>query len=174
MKRPAFTLIEILIVISLLGIISLGLALSFQYGRSRAEFKKAEYQLTNIIQRARELSLSNILITDYAQDFETDYYQLQIREDGATLTAYGTSPAGELKPYEIEIINLNSDYGLSIDSALNIYYIPPYGEICFTINSANCDYSDGVTEKSFILSGQDSIQEKTFRLSIYSAYPEVE
>lgn len=165
MKHRAFTLIEIIIVIMVVAILSTGLALSFSNGRGQAAFKDAQYQITNIIQEARALSLSNVLIEDTG--VEADYYLLDITASELTLTAYGM---GESAAVEHEIQSVTLSDGVEIDSGLQVYYIPPYGDLCFTY-AGICNYT--TTESSFTLIRENSDQTATFTLSIYSGYPEI-
>jgi len=173
MKHRAFTLVEILIVIMITGIVSVGLAISFSGGRDQAAFKEAQSDITNIIQEARALSLANILIEGRANDFETDYYHLAVATDGITLTAYGVDAHDVVIDTEVNSIEIDSEANLEISEALDIYYVPPYGEICFSY-SGGCVFTSQPTEESFsLLRDGGASQEVTFTLSIYSGYPEV-
>lgn len=175
MKHRAFTLIEILIVIMIAGVVSVGLALSFTNGKAQADFKQAQSDITNLLQEARALSLANILIEDGGDSFETDYYHLDINTTTLTLTAYGADDSGAEVSSEINSVELNFPTEMEIDDTYDIYYIPPYGEVCFSY-SGGCVYTSQPTEQTFRMERNDDgvTQEVDFTLSIYSAYPEVD
>jgi prepilin-type N-terminal cleavage/methylation domain-containing protein len=170
MKHRAYTLVEVLVVVMITALITVGLALSLSNGRGHAQFKQYQSDITNIIQQARTLSLANILITVSGVDYETDYYELAFAEDSVTLTAYGDSGAVSS---EIDSVTFEESYGIALDAAQTIYYLPPYGEVCFTYSSG-CDYTtDTDTSKDLVLARENSDQSVTFTVSIYSGYPEV-
>lgn len=173
MKHRAFTLVEIVVVVLVVGIVTAGLALSLNNGRAQAEFKNAEYQVTNLLQEARSLSLANILIEDESGDFETDYYHLSVTRPRMILTAYGTNDSGSAVSQEIDTVELSMDHELSFDGVYDIYYVPPYGELCFSY-SGGCVFTGQPTELSFDLTREEVGQTRTFTISIYSGYPEID
>jgi len=166
--RSAFTLIEILIVIIITAVLTVGLAVSFSGGKALADFKADKAELTSLIQLARNSSLSSVLIDD---EYETDHYLLELSSSAASLTAYGEDTANYV---ELDSMEFNTDYEITLDDSLSVYYIPPYGEVCFTYTGGACDYSDGTTSETRILEREDSDQTATFTITIYSGYPEVD
>jgi prepilin-type N-terminal cleavage/methylation domain-containing protein len=175
MKHRAFTLVEIVIVIMIVAIISVALALSFTESKKHAEFKQVKADVTNIIQQARSLSLANILIDGSGSNqFETDYYLLDFQVDSLTLTAYGTDSHDHPIDSEIDSLEFTSSTGIELDAAVDVYYVPPYGEVCFSYASG-CDYdADTDTSKELNLTRDGSDQSASITISIYSGYPEID
>jgi len=169
--RSAFTLIEILIVIIITAVLTVGLAVSFSGGKALADFKADKAELTSLIQLARNSSLSSVLIDD---EYETDHYLLELSSSAASLTAVGYESDGTEHTVELESMTFNTDHNIELDDSLTVYYIPPYGEVCFTYTGGACDYSDGTTSETRILEREDSDQTATFTITIYSGYPEVD
>ncbi len=81
MNPRAFTFVETVIVISMTAILSVTLAFSMRSLRERASFRDDQTQLVNLLQKARSLSLSNILVDGN----ETLFYRFHLSSSGATL-----------------------------------------------------------------------------------------
>ena len=165
--RRAFTLIEIVIVIGITAVIAVTLVLTFKDTRVKATFDDYESQITNIIQQARTLSLSNILIVDSntGTEEETDYYALVFTKPSSiTLTAYGADVTTEA----VDSITLEDGY--TINKTFTVYYHPPYGEVCF---NTDCD---SFTPKIVKLqsTAADTDYSTTFTISAHGGYPEVD
>ena len=167
--KPAFNLIELLITTTVVAILATVAAFSFSGAKNGATFNDQKTKVVDMLQQARSYSLSNVLV-DSGTGEATDYYRLDIGENTLTLTAVGTS--GTISATELDSIELLDGYRIEFSSGapdLEIYYFPPYGEICFS--ASNC--SDSTTEKSFVLSGPDE-REATITLNVFAGYPEVE
>lgn len=174
MKHHAYTLPEIIIVVLVTSIISLALAVSFSNAKKQAEFKQDQADIVNIIQEARTLSLANIIVEGSVNDFATEYYLLEFTTDGVELTAHATNGFGYDVSSDVSSVSLNSDLGIGLNTTQKVYYVPPYGEVCFAYSSG-CDYtSDTDTQKELVLERDGSNQESTITISIYSGYPEVD
>jgi prepilin-type N-terminal cleavage/methylation domain-containing protein len=162
--QKAFSLVEILIVMTILVVISTSLALSFGDSKQKVVFNDYEQQIVNMMQQARGLSLANILV---AEDEETDYYQLSFARTGLTLTALGVGDDAGSDPTEEEINSLNFSEGYNFDLAFDIYYFPPFGDICF---SSDC--SDGESLQRFTFSLDESDFSTEYIFNIQGGYPE--
>lgn len=121
--KPAFTFVEIVIVILLIAIFASGFALSYENSREKVTFDSDQQRVLSIIQKARNLSLTNLEVNDK----QADYYHLAIATSGITLTGYdidgGTSA----------IDSVTFSTGIISDRSFSVDYAPPYGEV--TINS---------------------------------------
>lgn len=153
----AFTLIELVIAIAIIGVLSVILATRFTQGISRAKFENQVVGVVRILEEARAYSLSNYLVNDTEP---TEYYLLAITETGATLEAYGETEVETLSSF-----TLNDEFEIS--EPYDIYYYPPYGEICIT----SC--GNGITEVDFDLDDYTGGNQAVFVVSIYGGYPEV-
>jgi type II secretory pathway pseudopilin PulG len=148
-------------VIVLVAVLSVLLVTSFVSLSSNARFNNTKTQIVNMIQKARSLSLSNILINDTDP---TDYYKLTLTGQTVTIDAYGTVPTNT---ESIGILNLDTDF--SFASTLDVYYFPPYGDVCF--NASNC--SDSSSTAAVILSNADATKTATFTFDVNGGYVNV-
>ena len=92
--KPAFTLVEILIVIMMIGIFSTGFAIS--YSNSQKVTFESDKERFFHYSKARNLSLTNLMVNDK----QADYYYLEAGTASITLTGYdidaGTSEIDSL------------------------------------------------------------------------------
>jgi len=158
LRAKAFTLIELLMVIVLVAVLSVLLVTSFVSLSSNARFNNAKTQIVSMIEKARSLSLSNILINDTEP---TDYYKLTLTGGTVTIDAYG-STSNE----SIATLSLDTDF--SFTSTLDVYYFPPYGDVCF---DASC--TDPSTTAAVVLSNADSTKTATFTFDVNGGYVNV-
>lgn len=168
-KQPAFNLIELLITTVIVAVLATVAALSFSGAKNGAVFNDQKTKVVDLLQQARSYSLSNVLV-DSSTEKTTDYYILEIDENTITLSAIGTSSTTSTT--ELTSLELQEGYTFALPSGaskIEIYYIPPYGEICFYAY----DCSDSTEEISFILSGPDD-RKATITLNVFAGYPEVE
>jgi len=152
-----------LIVITIMALLSMAMAFAFSGARDNANFNDQKLAVTNIIQEARGLSLSSILVETASGDEPAYYYYLAITEDDITLSAV-TEDSDTTK-----INSLTLEEGFEIDQPVDVYYFPPYGDICI----GRFDCSASVTEEVFTLTSEEG-REATFTISVYGGYPEVE
>lgn len=139
----AFTLLELLIVIVILALLSLLMAFSFNGIRNSVKFDNAKNDLVNIIQKARSLSLSNILINDTTP---TDFYLLTLAPSGATVKAYGINSSGVEVNDTLETLTFET--GITLGGTQKVYYFPPYGDVCFSAACSETDTSKSLTFSS--------------------------
>ncbi len=164
LQRHAYTLIEILIVISVIAILSVSLVFSFGGLQKKANFDDQKIQTLHLMQKARSLALSSMVVNDDTSNPEpTDYYLLAITPITLTLSAHGT----EGTDLSLDTLDFGTDY--SIDKSLDIYYFPPNAEICFT--DPECT---DVSDQTFTLTSSDSKHSATFSITAQGGYPEVE
>jgi len=150
----AFTLIEILIVMMILGILAIGISINFEQSKKKAYFNDAELVVTNLIQRARGLSLTNLLVngTDIAL-----YYELSAGADYIQLEAVSDSNSELLEYIEFE-------HDIEIDKNFIVYYYPPDGEVAI---------STGDSTIQFTLESPDGYY-TIYRIDNIGGYPEIE
>lgn len=120
MKKDAFTLVEILVVIAIIGILGSLFTLSLVRNLQRSQFIEAQVAAATALQRGRSLaqrSSQNQAVT-WTTDTLTVGAQTLSLPNGATITtpaptalAY-TAPYGELEPAGGQIITLRSANGL--------------------------------------------------------------
>ena len=163
-RQSAFTLYEIIIVIMMIAVVSVGLAISFGGTKTKVEFEAYETEIVNIMQVARGKSLANTLV---GEDEETDYYLLDVNTDGMSLTAYGVDygESGAADPIEISSFTLEDGY--EINREFEVYYFPPYGELCFEV-----DCSGTSSSKQFRIDSPNSEYFTRYLLNLHGGYPE--
>ena len=110
-KRQGFTLLELLLVVTIIGVMSAVSISGFRAASDRARVNQAAAQLSADLQRARSASQRYNREARFITDTATaNSYELVINGD----TLERTLPAGAQ---------------LSADNALNIRYSAPFGEI---------------------------------------------
>ncbi len=124
--KPAFTLVEIVIVIMMIGIFSTGFAISYSNSQKKVTFESDKEKVLSIIQKARNLSLTNLMVNDT----QADYYYLEVT--GANLTGTGLTLTG----YDIDgvsslIDSVTFSSGIYTNLFLKVKYYPPYGTVTF-------------------------------------------
>ena len=168
MKRPAFTFIELMITTLILGFLAVAGSISVQKSRIRATFRGYETEIIHLVQQARSSSLSNLRIgdeDDLGATEEVVHYELLIQEEGITLNAVGDTISKELG-----VVDLSTDDDVSISTEFEVYYFPPYGEVCF---SPSC-LDGGLTEQSFTLDSEFSDMYTQVTIDVYGGFPELE
>jgi type II secretory pathway pseudopilin PulG len=163
MKRhAAFTLGELMIAIMIIAILSISMVVNFSRSEQKAIFDDYRAQILAVMQQARGLSLSNILVEESTRE-ETDYYVLELKTDGITLTAWGVDGS------DVDIVDFDFEEGYEFTTDTYIYYFPPFGDICFT-NDPTC--SGGTTGKTFTFQSTDGNYSQRYAFTIYGGYPE--
>ncbi len=162
MKRPAFTFAETMIVISMTAILSVSLAFSMRNLRERAAFRDDQTKLVALLQKARSLALSNILV----EGNTTLFYRFHLESTGATLYAT-VDDAGT--PTETALESLTFQDNVNTPNDVEIFYFPPDGEICFNVD---CTWTEA--ETSFTLQTADSKYVTEFTVDIYGGFPDVQ
>ncbi|MEK7146233.1 MAG: type II secretion system protein [Patescibacteria group bacterium] len=158
-KNPAFTLIEILIVVILMGILTATVAVSFTRSKDKAVFRDNQTQIINMFQKARSLAISNLL----TEGDEAIYYLVEITEDFIYLWTEGEAGGSE------ELDRFYFDDDITVTPALEVYYFTPYGDVCFDIDCTDTD-----TEKTFTISSTSSTgYTATISISTFSGLPEL-
>ena len=155
----AFTLIEMMIVTVIVAILALGLLFAFQGTKDKADFSNQQTQVVNLIQEARGLSLSNLMVGDEI----AQYYLLSVQRGSVTLSSVAES--GTL--LEVGMVTFEGDVSVPRGTTFDTYYFPPYGDVCF---SEDCAATDP-TEDTFTLT--DGVNESDITITIYGGYPEV-
>lgn len=158
-KKPAFTLIEILIVVILMAILTMTVAVSFDRSHDKAVFRDNQTEIINIFQKARSLAISNLL----TEGDEALYYLVEITEDFIYLWTEGAAGGSE------ELARFYYDDDITVEPALEIFYFTPYGDVCFDIGCTDTD-----TEKTFTISSTSNTgYTATISISTFSGLPEL-
>lgn len=159
-RRPAFTLIELLLVIMIIAITSAALAVSTRTATLKAKFDDQILNIRRIVEEARGYSLSNTLVNDLTP---AEYYLLSITTTGLSLSAVAEDGTTE----ELDSFTYLTGYAMS--EPMEVYYIPPYGEVCFAYP---CD--DVLTEDSVTFSDTGANYEAMITIDIYGGFAEIE
>jgi prepilin-type N-terminal cleavage/methylation domain-containing protein len=168
MEKPAFTFIELMVSTAIIAIISVTTALTIQTTRVRSAFRNYETQIVHLAQQARSASLSNLRIgglEDIESSEEVIHYQLAIRGAGVQLNA-----VGETLVEELGIVNIADDPSIEIGPIFDVYYFPPYGDVCF---NPSCT-PDPITEKTFTINSIYTDIYTEITIDVYGGFPEVE
>ena len=162
-RAKAFTFIELLMVITMMGILSVILGLSYTKLQTLTRFKNEKTQIVNMIEKAHSLSLSSILINDTEP---TDYYELSITPSTLSLDAYASDGT---TTENIDSLSLERDF--SFDLSVDIFYFPPYGDVCFDVST--CDSADTSKTREVTLS-DSSTDTATFTIDVNGGYVNVD
>ncbi len=162
--KKGFTLIELLIVIAIIAMLATGAAYKILAGKQKAQFDNTKMQVQSLLQEARTLSMSSMVVAETVTELEpSKYYLLDIATDQITLSAYGINDSVK----QIKTFELPDQH--SINPAMQIYYFSPSGELCF--NSSDC--SDK-TDKKLTLESADDAFTANFTVSGHGGYAEQE
>ncbi len=161
-KRPAFTFIELLIVIIIMAILSVALAISYQRVQLKVRYDAHVNAIVELFQRARSLSLSTLMIDDTEP---VEFYYLAVGEGDVVLTAEGGGLSEELDRFTF-------DNDIMIDTELEIYYFPPYGDICLGASGCNDPIFVGPpeTENVTVLSDASGVYSTEFTITNVGGY----
>lgn len=137
-NHPAFTFIEMMIVVVIMAVLSMSIALAYQKIHLKMRYEANVTALTALFQQARSVSLSTILINGTEP---AAYYKLTVQRGYARLDAYA---ADETTSKLIERVDYDSGMNIST-AALFVYYFPPNGEVCLDNSSCTGAASGSVT-----------------------------
>ncbi|MBU0981733.1 prepilin-type N-terminal cleavage/methylation domain-containing protein [Patescibacteria group bacterium] len=158
LHAAAFTLVELLIVITLLAIMSAGILVNFNAGQDKAKFKDHQTNIINMFQQARAYAMSNRTINDV----EVEYYYVEINE--LAIYIYGKDVNGLLT----EIKDFQFEGTIYPDNEFFVYYFPPNAKACF-----NADCTSGVATKTFTLHSTNTDYTQTISIDRLSGFPEL-
>lgn len=159
-NQAAFTLIELVIAMVILAVLSIALVARFENATLKAHFNDQVNNVLRLIEETRANSLSNYLILDTEP---TDYYILNIENGQVIVEAHGPTLDEELERYTLES-------GFEISDNKEIFYYPPYGEICIGLP----DCSTGESEFSFTLSDTSGTYSQNITISVFGGYPDLD
>ncbi len=158
-KRPAFTLIELMIVLVIIAIITTALVLSYQQLNLKVRYDTHVNNIVRIFQEARSRSLSTVLIEGTEP---TEYYLLALNNYGIELIAYSENLEQVIEVYDF-------DEDIEISDEWEVYYFPPSGDLCF--GSANC--AGNTIELSTVLEDDSGSYSTRFRMELNGPHLEV-
>ncbi len=184
--QKAFTLVEILIVTSMVAIITVSIAISLPESRKRSRFEDNHLKIVNLIQQARGLSLSTKLIDGgtgnlrkvdrYVLDVHSDFVRLfasaregvddQVDEEGVNDRVYEEIERHTLDE-ELYITNLQN--GTCTGPCITVFYILPDGQVCF---SEDCQ-DESASARSFLLHSEENKYVNHYEIDIVGGFPEV-
>lgn len=165
---PGFTLIEILIVVTIISILTGGFVISFNNLRIKGDFEDHEAGVLSLINQARTLALSNV---QHDTGEATAYYELGVSVDSnaLVLSTYDINGISQtIDRYDLDdSTSIYSDAcGDNSSGGFSIIYTPPYGEISF---------SDDSQIKTLYICSEDNLDYNTsITIDIYGGFPEVE
>ncbi|MFA5854983.1 MAG: type II secretion system protein [Candidatus Gracilibacteria bacterium] len=171
-KNPrAFTLIELLIVMTIMAFLSVALAVSFSGANQKAAFDDQKLQLINLIQTARSRSFSNVLSEDGRP---TEYYLLIIMPTFAAVEAHYSDTESDFEV--LDKFTYGSGYEASGSAAgpelMKVYYTPPNGEVCF---GSSCPATSDVTpEQTITFRNKAHTLSTTITVDLYGGFADVE
>jgi prepilin-type N-terminal cleavage/methylation domain-containing protein len=167
----AFTLIELLIVMTIMAFLSVALAVSFSGANQKAAFDDQKLQLINLIQTARSRAFSNMLSSSGEP---TEYYVLLITPTFAQVEAHYSDTASDFAV--LDKFTYASGYEASGlvpgPELMKVYYTPPTGEVCF--GSLCPTTSDATTEKTVIFKNKAGTLSITITVDRYGGFADVE
>ena len=113
-------------------------AISYTNSQKKVTFDSDKQKVLAIIQKARNLSLTNLMVNDK----QADYYYLEVGTASITLTGYdidaGTS----------SIDSVTFSTGISNSLPFGVKYHPPYGTVVFDSSTHGLILSDGTGNNS--------------------------
>lgn len=161
-RRPAFTLIELLLAIIIIAVLSMALLTSFRNATLKARFDDELTTINRIVGKARGYALSNYLVNDDTSK-PAEYYLVSFTVNDIGLAAVATD--GTVEKLENHTFNT----AFAINTPLDAYYFTPDGNVCF---SADC--SDGLIEDTVIFSDTGGTYSSTITISVYGGFVEIE
>lgn len=164
-RAKAFTLIELLMVIAMIGILSTMFGLSFVKLVADARFKNAKTEIVSMVEKARSLALSNILINDDVTT-PTDYYKLTLSGTSVSVDAYADD---DVTTENIDTFTLNN--GITFAGVIEAYYFTPYGLVCF--DTPDCDSANTDTYR-FVTMSDSNGNTATFTIDVNGGYVNVD
>lgn len=156
--KKAFTLLELMIVITIMAILTMALVFSFNNATLKAKFDNEKTKITNIVAQARSKSFSNILLESGEV---AEYYLLTIDTTKSTLTAVNETTSEIIDTFDYET-------GIFITDKIEVYYFPPYGEVCFDIDCVSTEesISTRLTDNNSVYMSTISIYQGSGRLNL--------
>ena len=154
LKISGFTFMELMIVVTIIGLFSLGIGLGAGAFRESVEFNTYKNKITDLIQKARSYALVA---------GETEIFLVEIREN--TVTLQSQNEEGQIE--NLESLELSNGFTLSPETLL--YYFPPDGQLCFSETCLDTDPA----QQSFFLSGREGTLEIEFKMDSFGGYPEL-
>lgn len=168
MRRPAFTLIEMLIVIALIVIIasiSLG---AFRSARDQANFKKAVNDTVSLIEKARNMALNSEQVeVDGVNEVVSGGYGIAVEGTDSVVLFAETSVDGEYTAADLLIDEVTFATGVTVmteDRAAAIY-TPPLADLEITGTST--------TDFTITITSDATGKNQTVSLNKISRVPEV-
>ena len=154
-ETAAFTLIELMVVLVMTGILTVGFAINLNGLRDQSRFADIQSEVLSLIQKTRGLSRTSTLVDENFIEF----YYLQSNENGLLLRQWweGIDFASDslletldLREFELENLvfefSTDSETELDYSGPLRICYFPPDGEV-FIMQDLGPDALPGVREQ---------------------------
>lgn len=159
--RPAYTLLEALIVAVLIAILSMGFTVSVQDVIERNALKSNETQVASLIQEARSMALSNKLVNGGNVDFyilQLTATQIELMTDDGTALSTVAFTKGVTASWEDDC-----------SGQWRIFYYTKDGSLSFD-NPGGC--TEGTRSREFTLhSPQDKYQAR-YSVDVYGGFPQ--
>ena len=164
--RPAFSFVELLVVMMILAILTVALAIAYQRIQLKVRYDANVSSITELFQRARTMSLSTVLINDTEP---VEYYLLAVNNHDISLVAQGDTLSETLDTFEY-------DADMEMSDELEIYYFPPFGEVCLGVYLCRDSSFTGTveTENTTTFSDRTGAYEAEFTITNTGGFVEVE
>jgi len=161
--RPAFTLLELVIVVCIIAILSVSLLVNFKGNVAKSRVDDQVVQIVHLLEEARSYSLTNFLVNDTEP---ASYYVVTITSAGMTLKAYVNATTTTT----LQSVTMQTGYSITgISATERIFYFPPTGEICF--DAAACTSTD--TELTLTVSDSTGSYTQDIYFNKFGGAPEI-
>lgn len=161
--RPAYTLIETVIVAVLIAVLSVGFTISVQDIVERNALKSNEARVVNLIQQARSMALSKKLLNGQ----EVEFYLLELTAEAISLS----SNDGTVLSNTAFTRDVTASWEVDICSdRWRVWYSTKDGSLSFDEPAAGCD-TDARSREFTLHSPQDKYQAH-YSVDVYGGFPQ--
>lgn len=162
MPRPAYTLLEALIVAVLIAILSVGFTVSVQDVIERNALKSNEAQIVSLIQEARNMALSNKLVDGQNVDFYTlqlSPSQIDLMTDDGTVLSTLVFTKGVTASWEFD----------GCSEEWRIFYYTKDASLAFD-KPGGC--AEGTRSREFTLHSPQDKYKTRYSVDVYGGFPQ--
>lgn len=160
--RPAYTLLEALIVAVLIAILSMGFTVSVQDVIERNALKSNETQVASLIQEARSMALSNKLVNGENVDFyllQLSNTDIELRTNDGTVLSNVPLTKGVTADWEFD----------DCSEKWRIWYSTKDGSLSFD-EPGGC--ASGARSREFTLHSPQDKYQAHYSVDVYGGFPQ--